>query len=124
MLTVVLAVAVVGIGLLAAAVLTGNTIVAVAVIVIAVVGLVLLGRDWLQERRQLGSEPSRPDGQSNGISGGSGADVTGAERASGETRLEPDEFEPDVPYDEPEPGAEDAEANRETERHGAGSDGD
>jgi hypothetical protein len=123
-LTVVLAVAVLGIGLLAAAVLTGNTIVAVAVIVIAVVGLVLLGRDWLQERRQLGWKPSPADGQANGVSGGSGGDVTGAEHASDETRLEPDQFEPDVPYDEPDTGAEDAEANRETERHGAGSDSD
>jgi hypothetical protein len=117
-LTVVLAVAVVGIGLLAAAVLTGNTIVAVAVIVIAVVGLVLLGRDWLQERRQLGSEPSgsepsRPREQANEISGGS--DGTEAERASDETRLEPDEFEPDVPYDEVDTGVEDAEDSRETE---------
>jgi hypothetical protein len=118
-LTVVLAVAVVGIGLLAAAVLTGNTIIAVAVIVIALVGLALLARDWLQERRQLSSEPSRPDRQANEISGGSGGDGTEAE-----PRLEPDEFEPDVPYDELDAGPGDAEDNRETERHGAGSDGD
>ena len=119
MLTVVLAVAAVGIGLLAAAVLTGNTIIAVAVIAIALIGLALLARDWLQERRQRGSESSRPDGQANEISGGSGGDGTDAER-----RLEPDEFEPDVPYDELDAGPEDAEDNREAERHGAGNDGD
>lgn len=124
MLTVVLAVAVVGIGLLAAAVVTGNTIIALAVIVIAVLGLVLLGRDWLQERRQLGSGPPRPYGQANEISGGSGVDVAEAEHATDETRLEPDDFEPDVPYDEPATGAADAEAKRETERHGTGNDGD
>ena len=124
MLTVVLAVAVVGIGLLAAAVLTGNTFVAVAVIVIAVVGLELLGRVWLQERRQLGSGPARPDGQANEISGGSGSDVTEAEHAADEARLEPDEFEPDVFYEELDTATEDAEDNRETERHGAGSDSD
>jgi hypothetical protein len=118
-LTVVLAVAVVGIGLLAAAVLTGNTIIAVAVIVIALIGLALLARDWLQERRQLGSGSSRRDGQANDSSGGDGGDGTEAE-----PRLEPDEFEPDVPYDELDAGAEDAEDNRETERHRAGDDGD
>jgi hypothetical protein len=121
-LTVVLAVAVVGIGLLAAAVLTGNTIIAVAVIVIALIGLALLARDWLQERRQPGSKSSRPDGRANEISGGSGG--SGGEGTEAEPRLEPDEFEPDVPYDELDAGAEDADDNCETERHGAGSDGD
>src|ERR1700757_2921148 len=111
MLTVVLAVAVVGTALLATAVLTGNTIIAAAVIAIAVVGLVLLTRDWLAERRQLGSEPSKPQGQANEISGG---DVTEAKHASDETPLEPDEFEPDVPYDELDSGV-DAEDNREAE---------
>jgi hypothetical protein len=121
MLTVVLAVAVVGTALLAAAVLTGNTIIAVAVIAIAVVGLVLLARDWLADRRQLGTGPSEPGGQANENLGG---DVSEAKRASHETRLEPDEFEPDVPYEEPYCAAEDAEDNRETEHHGAGNGGD
>jgi hypothetical protein len=119
MMTVVLAVAVVGVALLAAAVLTGSTIVALVVIVIAVVGLVLLARDWLEDRRHLDTEPSEPQEQANKISG---SDVTEAEHASAETPLEPDEFEPDVPYDESDTGAEDAEDIRETEHHGAEDD--
>ena len=61
MLTVVLAVAVVGTALLAAAVLTGNPVIAVAVIAIAVVGLVLLGREWLADKGviQKVSAPAR-----------------------------------------------------------------
>ena len=121
MLTVVLAVAVVGTALLAVAVLTGNTIIAVAVIAIAVVGLVLVVRDWLADRGRLDPEPSKPDGQANEISGG---DVTRAKHASDEEPLQPDDFAPDVPYDEFDTGAEDAEDNRETENHGAVNEGD
>ncbi|HZQ30403.1 MAG TPA: hypothetical protein VFB19_01555 [Mycobacterium sp.] len=92
MLTVVLAVAVVGIVLLAAAVLTDNTIVAIIVIVVALVGLFLLGQEWFRNRRQPGAGPG-PDRAAD-----NGAEET--RHASGE--LEPDEFEPDVPYDDSE----------------------
>ena len=89
MLTVVLAVAVVGIALLAAAVLTDNTIVAVIVIVVALLGLFLLGREWLRERRP----PNAPqDGEHSG-------DAAEPHHAADE-RLQADEFEPDVPYEE------------------------
>jgi hypothetical protein len=116
MLTVVLGVAVIGIAMLAVAVLTGNTIVALVVIAIAAVGLVLLARDWLGERRPL--------------------DATGEDRrwAADEAKnghapehnapaMEADEFEPDVLYEEPNAPAEDAaEHTQESEYHGAGYD--
>ena len=111
MLTVVLGVAVIGIAMLAIAVLTGNTIVALIVIAIAAVGLVLLARDWLGERRPL--------------------DATGEDRrwAADEATnghapaMEADEFEPDVLYEEPNAQAEDAaEHTEESEPHGAGYD--
>jgi hypothetical protein len=121
MLTVVLAVAIVGTALLAVAVLTGNTIIAVAVIAIAVFGLVLVARDWLADRKRLDSGPSKPHGEANEISG---ADVTEVKHASYDEPLQPDDFAPDVPYDELDTGAEDAEDNRETERHGAVNEGD
>jgi hypothetical protein len=118
MLTVVLGVAVIGIAMLAVAVLTGNTIVALVVIAIAAVGLVLLARDWLGERRPL--------------------DATGADHrwAADEAKdghvpapednapaLEPEEFEPDVLGEEPNAPAEDAAADtQERKYHGAGYD--
>jgi len=121
MLTAVLAVAVVGTALLAVAVLTGNTIIAVVVIAIAVVGLVLVARDWLVDRGRLDLAPSKPHGEANEISS---ADVAEVKPASDEPPLEPDDFAPDVPYDEFDTGAEDAEDTRETERHGAVNEGD
>ncbi|HEY7053596.1 MAG TPA: hypothetical protein VH496_15895 [Mycobacterium sp.] len=89
MLTVVLAVAVVGIVLLGAAVLTDSTIVAIIVIVIALVGLGLLARDWLANRGagESRTQPELDDAESGHAS---------------ERSLEPDEFEPDVPYEESE----------------------
>lgn len=91
MLTVVLAVAVVGIALLAAAVVTDNTFIALAAIALAVVGLFLLARDWLADRRHGESAPvanAQPD------------NVTEPEHVPEGEPLEPDEFEPDVPYGE------------------------
>lgn len=88
MLTVVLAVAVVGIVLLAAAVVFDNTIVAFGAIALAAVGLVLLTRDWLAERRSA-------DVESGPVSAGEAE----PEHVVHES-LEPDEFEPDVPYEE------------------------
>jgi hypothetical protein len=92
LLTLILVVAIVGIGLLAAAVLTDNTIVALIVIAIAIIGLVLLARDWLDERRQREPEECRPVEHSD--------DDNPAVHRSDETPLEPDQFEPDVPYQE------------------------
>jgi hypothetical protein len=117
MLTVVLGVAVIGVAMLAVAVLTGNTIVALVVIAIAAVGLVLLVRDWLGERRPLDAtgEDHRwaADEAMNGH-------VPAPEDAPA---LEPDEFEPDVLYEEPNAPAEDAAADtHQSEYHGAGSD--
>ena len=92
MFTVVLAVVVVGIALLAAAVVTDNTFIALAAIALAVVGLFLLARDWLADRRHGESAPvanAQPD------------DVTEPEHVPEGEPLEPDEFEPDVPYEDP-----------------------
>ena len=91
MLTVVLAVAVVGIVLLAAAVVTDNTIIALAAIALAVVGLILLARDWLANRRDVESgldTRAQPE------------DIDDPDHLKDGLQLEPDEFEPDVPYEE------------------------
>src|SRR5690242_6081169 len=93
MLTIVLAVAVVGMALLAVAVLTDNTIVALLAIVVAVIGLVLLAREWLADRRQ----PA--DRQDDGSS-----ETEVAHDAHGDDELEPDMFEPDVAYEDGEQG--------------------
>jgi len=77
---------------LAVAVITGNTVIALAVIGLATVGLLLLARDWLKQRQPrdtAGSEhpeadKRRPEGE-----------VAREDRA-----LNPDMFEPDVSYDE------------------------
>jgi hypothetical protein len=92
LLTLILVVAIVGIGLLAAAVLTDNTIVALIVIAIAIIGLVLLARDWLDERRQREPEQRQPVEHAG--------DDNPAVHSSDESPLEPDQFEPDVPYEE------------------------
>jgi hypothetical protein len=117
-LTVVLAVAVIGIAMLAIAVLTDNTIVALAVIAIAVLGLVLLARDWLRER-----------GLAEATHEGNGSTVDEIENGRAPhpehdaPALEPDEFEPDVLYEEPKAPAEDsADGTPEGEYHGAGHD--
>ncbi|MGB8505332.1 hypothetical protein [Mycobacterium sp.] len=91
MLTVVLAVAVVGIALLAAAVVTDNTFIALAAIALAVVGLFLLARDWLADRRRHESPPET-HAEAN--------DVAEPEHVPEGEPLEPDEFKPDVPYEE------------------------
>ena len=91
MLTVVLAVAVVGIVLLAAAVVFDNTFIALAAIALAVVGLILLARDRLAERQRVDSGPeprAEPD------------EVAEPQHVGHDESLEPDEFEPDVPYEE------------------------
>ena len=105
MLIVVLALAVIGLVLLAVAILTGNTILALVVIAVAAVGLLLLARDWFKERRRLASadadaaehhdESSRPAGT----------------REKGP--LAPDMFSPDVSYEEA--SHEEAEEAEETE---------
>ena len=110
MLTVVLGVAVIGIAMLAVAVLTDNTVVAVVVIVIAALGLVLLARDWLGERRHLDVTDETENGHALPPEHNAPA-------------LQPDEFEPDVLYEEPQPQAEDtAEHTQKSEYHGAGHD--
>jgi hypothetical protein len=118
MLTVVLGVAVIGIAMLAVAVLTGNTIVALVVIAIAAVGLVLLARDWLGERRPL--DATGEDHRWAADEADNGHVPAAEDNASA---LQPDEFEPDVLYDEPNASAEDAAADtQESEYHGAGYD--
>jgi len=94
MLTLVLAVAIAGIALLAFAVITNNTIVALLAIVLAVVGLVLLARDWLHDRRDPGAH-RRDDARSDANMGPNG-------HYTHDESLEPDMFEPDVAYDEGE----------------------
>jgi hypothetical protein len=95
LLTVVLGVAVLGIAVLAAAVLTGNTILAIVVIAIAAVGLILLARDWVTERRRA---------KESAANRGAEVGYDEPDHAAG-TSLDADEFEPDVPYENsPETG--------------------
>ncbi|MDT5009509.1 MAG: hypothetical protein QOH57_1126 [Mycobacterium sp.] len=109
MLTAVLGVAVVGIAVLAAAVLTQNTILAVIVIAISAIGLVLLARDWLTQRRQAaGSQAAETTN-----------DLSEPHPATG-TSLDADKFEPDVPYEEDD--AEDDDAETETQAANKESD--
>jgi hypothetical protein len=118
MLTVVFGVAIIGIAMLAVAVLTGNTIVALVVIAIAAVGLLLLARDWLGERRPLDATGEDHQWAADEAKNGH---VPGPEDNA--PALEPDEFEPDVLYEEPNAPAEDAAADtQESEYHGAGYD--
>jgi UPF0716 family protein affecting phage T7 exclusion len=102
-LTVVLAVAVIGIAMLAVAVLTGNTIVALLVIAIAALGLVLLARDWLGERSLVdarGEDDRRAAGEAE-----NGHPPVAEHHAPA---LEPDEYQPDVLYEEPDAPRPDA----------------
>ena len=110
MLMVVLVVAVVGLLLLAVAILTANTILALVVIALAALGLLLLARDWFRDRRRPEAvppaelhEPREPG-------------VTRAKR-----HLEADLFEPDVSYEDTQ--EEQEEEEEVTEHHGAGRDG-
>jgi hypothetical protein len=96
MVNVVLAVAIVGVALLAAAVLTDNTIVALVVIIVAAVGLVLLARDWLSDRQQPAPRHTAPEEPAAPEDSGEEA----AEHVSHEDHVDADEFEPDVPYDD------------------------
>jgi UPF0716 family protein affecting phage T7 exclusion len=96
MLTIVLGVAVIGIAMLAVAILTGNTVVAVVVIALAALGLLLLARDWMRERRLMAEAGQSQAGQ---MSDSLDAHREGHTDASS---LQPDEFEPDVLYEEPE----------------------
>ncbi len=105
MLTAVLVVAIIGIAMLAVAVVTENTIVAVIVIALAAVGLVLLGREWMRERR-LG-EPTRE------------TDPEQIRETPHQADIEADEFEPDVLDEEPDASTEETaeDTHRENEYH-------
>jgi hypothetical protein len=114
MLIVVLVLAVVGLAVLAAAILTGNTILPLIVIALAAVGLLLLARDWLADRRRPEMDSTaEPD-----------AEPTGQGEVGREKRaLEPDLFEPDVSYEDAEEAEEAKDGAPEAERHGAARDG-
>lgn len=77
---------------LAVAIMTGSTVIALVVIGLAMVGLFLLARDWRKQRKPSGTARA--------------ADLQPDERLPEEevTRedrvLNADMFEPDVPYDE------------------------
>lgn len=103
MLTVVLAVAVIGIALLAVAVLTDNTVVALVVIAIAALGLVLLARDWLGERRRLDAM-----GEDDRWAAGEADNGHPPVPEHDAPALEPDEYQPDVLYEEPDAPRPDA----------------
>lgn len=119
MLTVVLGVAVIGIAMLAVAVLTGNTVVAGVVIAIAALGLVLLARDWLGERRLVDAT-----GEDHGLAAGEAENCHAPAPEHNTPALEPDEYQPDVLYEEPKAPADDAADDaQEGEYHGAGHDG-
>ncbi len=110
MLIVVLVLAVVGLVVLAVAILTSNTILALVVIGLAVVGLLLLASDWFRDRRRLEVE-STDEGD---VEAEEHHEPLEPEATRDKPTLEPDLFEPDVSY-------EDAE---EAEHHGGGHDSD
>jgi hypothetical protein len=103
-MTVVLVVAIVAIGLLVWAILSGNTIVALVVIVLAALGLLLLARDWRKERSDAAGDEAQQRGRERGASS------EDPENHWVHPDLEPDEFEPDVDYDEAQAAAEEARA--------------
>jgi hypothetical protein len=83
---------VIGMAALAVAIVTGSTVIALIVIGLATVGLLLLARDWLKQRAPSGTAGAadlQPDERR------AQDEVTPEDRA-----LNPDLFEPDVPYDE------------------------
>jgi hypothetical protein len=90
MLIVVLGIAVVGIVVLTAAILTDSTIIALVVIALAAAGLLLLAREWWGERSRPSTEASSP---ANEEPAPEAVDVHSA------AELEPDGFEPDIPYE-------------------------
>jgi hypothetical protein len=99
---------VIGMVVLAVAILTGSTFIALVVIGLAVVGLVLLARDWLKHREASGTaDTAHPE---------AGERRQEEEVAHGDRALNPDMFEPDVLYDEAVEGAaEDEDFDVETE---------
>jgi hypothetical protein len=113
---IVVVLAVLGLAVLAAAILTGNTILALVVIALALVGLLLLARDWFRDRRRAepesaGNPEIQPEEQHESVEPG----VERVPEVNREKRaLEPDQFEPDVSYEDAE------EADEETQHHPAG----
>ncbi|MBV9090909.1 MAG: hypothetical protein JO044_13580 [Mycobacteriaceae bacterium] len=105
MLILVLALAVVGLAVLATAILTGNTILALVVIAVAALGLLLLTRAWWKDRRRPRDAPDEADAAPAGDQESGQRGIARQKRA-----LEPDQFEPDVSMEEAE----------EAEHHGAG----
>ena len=92
-MTVVIAITIGGIVMLAIALFSGNTIAAFVVIALAAIGLLFLARDWRRQRR-------RPDSGE--------ATAANDEQAAREKRVpDPETFQPD-PWDEEatEDGAE------------------
>ena len=83
-MTAVIALAVAGVIMLGIAFFTGNTIVAFLVIALAVIGLLLLARDWRNERRRSNAESA------------TAADDAAAQPKPGP---DPETFEPD-PWDD------------------------
>lgn len=84
--------AVVGLVLLVVAIIVGKTNIALLAIAIASLGLFLLGRDWLKERRNReadGADDDQPDEHGREDQG-----------SSPDNGLRPENFEPDVSYDE------------------------
>lgn len=101
---IVVGVAAAGLVALVVAVLTGNTLAAVAVVILALAGMLLLLLDWRTERsRVLGEDASQTDATA---AGGSGP----AEQPDGEPPLKPDMFNPDISTD-PDGPSSDARAD-------------
>jgi hypothetical protein len=100
--------AVIGMVVLAVAILTGSTVIALAAIVLAGVGLLLLARDWLKQRERsdmAGGAYFQPDER-----------PAEEKVAHGDRLVNPDTFEPDVSYEEAiENAGEDEDFNVEDE---------
>lgn len=91
--------AVIGMVLLAVAVITGSTVIALFAIAIAIVGLLLMARDWRNERRARETEDSTDWP----------ADERQPQRAPKTDEINAEMFEPDVSYEEAIESADDTE---------------
>jgi hypothetical protein len=84
--------AAIGMVVLAMAIVTGSTVIALIVIGLAMVGLVLLARDWLKHRE--------PGGTPVGVDRWPDERRPEEEPPQGDKVVNPDMFEPDLSYEE------------------------
>lgn len=96
-------------GMMATAIVTGNTVIALIVMGLATVGLLLLAREWLKERGPEVDSAAPPDVKPDQdyrplADTADDGRATEPELTRDKPTLDPENFEPDVPYED---GAED-----------------